>query len=356
MPYRVDSFHIPVNEGDCAIHLLVETGPGKGGGETVSLDRGTRGEVKNAVLVDGGVKENTGETRRRTIEWINQHYCVGPKQLQLDSIVITHWDQDHYSGVKQILEDSFTEEEKKKSETLMLKWNGETPATHFYCPLRKDTKKIPGGEKAARGLRKKFTVKDFKEDGGENIISIICIKIGKKDKMFAQFHSADEDLWKVLGWDFFHNAPTKSNEQQSLPDLVNKKNRPPQDQPGLFCVGVVGTNLANPTPLKSLILDDDDVTKSNKSSIASIIAWPGSPPRVSHYFAGDLSQSYERLIQSWIQGAGKEQVEKIEKITSVKINHHGAQSSTTLDLFDEFKPLNTFISNPSSGKHGHPSM
>ena len=115
--WRIDLFQITVPVGDCAIYLLVEI-PG--------MSTRTSGQiVHGAVLIDGGKPEGYCVNRiRHTIQTINDKYkfaegkgfqnpgmddtVEGNRSLRFDSIVITHWDWDHYDGVLGILMDGFT--------------------------------------------------------------------------------------------------------------------------------------------------------------------------------------------------------------------------------------------------------
>lgn len=87
--------------GDSAIHLLV--------------DDATPPVVYNAVLIDGGL--NTSAVLERIkdcIRWIEDrnNYSIqagvpgeDPALLRFDSVVVTHWDEDHWGGVRQLIKD-----------------------------------------------------------------------------------------------------------------------------------------------------------------------------------------------------------------------------------------------------------
>jgi len=82
------------------IHLLVDVGV-------------TPKRIYNAVLIDGGMPGLTYQKIVEVIERIersgyydfdpNGHFGPGTGNLRFDSIVITHWDKDHWGGVRDLL-------------------------------------------------------------------------------------------------------------------------------------------------------------------------------------------------------------------------------------------------------------
>ncbi len=150
MSWRIDLFQITVPVGDCAIYLLVEVN-----GRT----RNTGATVHGAVLIDGGKPEKFCVSRiRNTIELINRTYQFAEgkgfedpgtedtdenRSLRFDSIVITHWDWDHYDGVLGILMDGFTLTRDRFEDELKAKFGADwtTTATmirmpNWYCKYK----------------------------------------------------------------------------------------------------------------------------------------------------------------------------------------------------------------------------
>lgn len=354
MPLRVDSFHISVTEGDCAIHLLVDTN-----------SKSEKHVVKAAVLIDGGrfigTRDNVtvlGHPVLKTMKWIEDNYQADKPscRLQLNSIVVTHWDRDHYEGIVSILRKAAADAKGVRN-IPWLKWDEKgNPMTHFYCP-NKAKIEIPNRFEKPENLLyvnglDSIGEKYFSVNPATRIIKIL---LEGNYYEFAQFHSTDSDIWDVLGVDLFRNKPlsTAPTKKLTLPQLIEKHGLS-KKTPGLLCIGVAGRNMGDPpSTLSTLLLKDGAVTAVNQSSIAAIVVWPPNGtsriPRVSHYFAGDLGQTYEEPIQKWLHDGC------IEKITSFKANHHGSHFSTTMDFFGRFKPINTFIPSPIDGRHGHPS-
>ena len=111
---RIHTFQIAVPLGDSAIHLLVK-------GESAPY------EIQSAVLIDGGRRgRKVVKKIKDVIQWIEtgkqytfasnaffenpiENAAANPPitNLRFDSIVITHWDLDHYDGVLGLLTDGF---------------------------------------------------------------------------------------------------------------------------------------------------------------------------------------------------------------------------------------------------------
>ena len=96
--WDVHSYHYSVGAGDAAIHLLVDA--------SVSPPR-----VQGAVLLDGG-RVVGFPILKEGIRRLSSQYDCGtdsagqPSPLQFNSIVISHWDDDHCGGIiKLILSD-----------------------------------------------------------------------------------------------------------------------------------------------------------------------------------------------------------------------------------------------------------
>jgi glyoxylase-like metal-dependent hydrolase (beta-lactamase superfamily II) len=93
---EIHVFHINVSEGDSTIYLHAHPTVGPKSGYSVEA----------AVLLDGGTQgpENV-EKITDTIKWIEGEYGLkyASKVLKFDSIVLSHWDADHYGGVGEFL-------------------------------------------------------------------------------------------------------------------------------------------------------------------------------------------------------------------------------------------------------------
>ncbi|KAE8347698.1 hypothetical protein BDV24DRAFT_157174 [Aspergillus arachidicola] len=386
----VDSIHISVVEGDSAIHLLVEEIENQtskihaailiDGGDAISDDRNNKSDEGVYLRL---LRKNVGKhSILSTIDWIESAYdCsrIGG-QLKFDSIVITHWDSDHWDGVANILNDAAeTALKSSPPEIPWLKWTGGKPATYLYAPTLP-----PKNSQAEESLPITDPLQPNK--------SIIAIRVKTQDKplvyenyAFANFRSTgkyehndnlgEEGLWNVLGVNLFTNTPLSRPSDTVKPQDLLDKGLPSPEYPGLFCVGVRQSCLEKATWVRKRKRQPkpkpDPTTKvtgggnhdphivpglvptdKNRDSIAAIILWNGSGQsslRVSHYFAGDLGQKEEEEILKWLSSNG------INRIRSMKASHHGAANGTPIDMFDHFQPLNTYIPSPTKVHHNHPS-
>lgn len=107
VPNVVHCYHVNINTGDGQIVLLVDN---------KSPATGKRGKVHSAVLMDGG--KGHGTNMLNTMKYIcnNYEFQVGKffddtpapnTVLKFDSVIITHWDLDHYAGAFGVLRDGY---------------------------------------------------------------------------------------------------------------------------------------------------------------------------------------------------------------------------------------------------------
>ncbi|KAF7563164.1 hypothetical protein G7046_g951 [Stylonectria norvegica] len=383
--YEVRSLYANVGCGDAAIHCLFE-------------DEYT---IVSAVLIDGGSNMSktidTGDGYQknpiiRMLAWINaQGYkfledadrTITYDCLKFSTIIITHWDEDHYNGLVSALQLGYTERANTPPIS-WLKWapDNKTPRTALYCP---NVSSYRGSMVSNKDKRNGPHEKLFALEDDETIIAFKIAKI-KKYINFATFSHAELDRFAVLGVDFFSNnkmppSPTRPTDRYTATQMMDEnKPRPYKDtgeypdRPGMYGVGVLRRSLFPPQPndpgyrpyglsnqaSKDTVFDgpnvgvvaDENVTMTNKISIAACILWnmPGFDPpiRCSHYFAGDADERSEQQFAIWLAGSG------IKTITSMKLSHHGSKSSTPLNMLTQFKPLNVIASSPFN-KYFHPA-
>ncbi|KAL6895748.1 hypothetical protein HDV57DRAFT_521043 [Trichoderma longibrachiatum] len=350
--YRVDSFHVAIAEGDSAIHLLVDDTDDK------------HPKVLSAVLIDGGVdqarRHKDASLKREdklpiyvAMEWIEENYVVdgidvrGTKKLAFDTIIITHWDQDHYDGIVKVLQKGAESIDEAFQLGTILKWNPDgTPASHFYCP-NKDARRV--------GSREVKKMKNCFKANADNTVSIQYDDAGKEAwAVFAKFH-ADDGTNKVLGVDFFKNdaAVMPGSDGTKLVSLLKEK-KLDAGRPAMLCVFANERHFASSSEISTLfsilVMKDTSVTPTNQASIGALIVWEGTPtPHISHYFAGDIGQTHESTMFNWIKTAG------VTQITNMKLSHHGSHFSTPLTTFNDFKPKNTLVPTPTYSLHNHPT-
>ncbi|OJJ42373.1 hypothetical protein ASPZODRAFT_147359 [Penicilliopsis zonata CBS 506.65] len=307
--YVVQSFHVNVGAGDAAVHVRAKVTIDKDDNLVYTLDK--------AVLVDGGdgtlpeVLNLFKLLKALPAQYTN---CKKAKWLPLDAIVITHWDTDHWKGVVSLMRDHGGD---RDDDIPFLKYKKD-----------KDKKTVPVSTIYAPD--DKFPKSSFKlvEPGKDTVLVI-----GGHGRPVARFCHGPG----LIGSDFFDGVLGDG----SLPpggtaELYRDTRRAggQADAPAMLCVCST-----NKWPGTSVL--DATITETNMKSIANIIVWPGG--EVTHYFAGDLNCDNEDLVAAWIG----------RRIPTMKLSHHGAKSSTPLDMFEMYQPKNIIIS--AGGKHGHPS-
>lgn len=154
--YRVDSIHLNIGVGDSAIHLLVKYHDEWAPEGPPSKKVRAKPTIFRACLIDGG-EGCSFQKIDNAIKKIEEIYRLPPNQesLKFDSVVITHWDTDHYKGIVDLVNDKLTEEinkllktkkkkrgqltseEKEGIQVPFFKYGGagrSSPQTTFYAP------------------------------------------------------------------------------------------------------------------------------------------------------------------------------------------------------------------------------
>ncbi|KAF5531684.1 hypothetical protein FMEXI_12830 [Fusarium mexicanum] len=301
----VHSFHINVGAGDSAIHIRAKA-------SFATPTASPTYEYDRVVLIDGGDGNDAGCNRiQQLLVGLPSLYTNRPMapMLPLDAIVFTHWDTDHWKGIHDLMKQN----QKKYGNIPFLKPK-DKDLTTIYAP----DDNFPN--------QCEFTL----ENGAPPTITL------GKSKNCAKFYHGKT----LIGADFFEDFVPGN---KTLPDggakgLYSTKEKG-YKKPAMFCVACNNVTISN----HQISLIDSPITVTNMRSIANIIVWPEG--KVSHYFAGDLNWANESDIVDWI---GKDVT-----IPNVKLSHHGAKSSTPLNMLVQYKPTNVIIS--AGHRHGHPS-
>ena len=366
--WRVDSLHIALGVvGDSAIHLLVQEKPPNG-----------PDVVQWAMLVDGG--DSGGEVQiRNTIGWIERtkrydltqiSAATSPKLL-FNAVVVTHWDKDHWTGLLNSIKndlarqaaDGTTPEDMKVSYFRYGNSPMKDPQTILYCPeegfLSKTIPRFAQKPTTAVAVDAHFV---FGKKAGQTAENICKIRMEPRKKI--------ADANTILGTDLIRDsdiAPNLLKNIKSPSALVQAHPTDSKQRPGIYVVGVstrvIGTDPAFDDEKVSnkffhapngvgVIDENKPGTPTNKSSIACMIIWPSTPPRLSHYFAGDLHWQEEKTIMAWTGTTGKRDVLG-GSVSSMKFSHHGAKSSSPCIMLDTFNPYNLIAS--VAERNGHPS-
>lgn len=367
--WRVDSIHLGLGVvGDSAIHLLVEQ-PNAGGA----------GLVRYALLVDGG--DNGGQARVlaaiANIEALVTKYDLSPlssplaKKLKFSAIVISHWDTDHWTGVLFAMRQDIEAQKANPNDPItdfkvsFLQYdetvNPRTPRTILYAPAYG----IPttGCHLAPRPANANIANANLVLRKDPAPISIVrnAVRIryepagapaGTASTLMGTNLITGNDLPIPPG-----SSTVEAYEDITSPTLLVTANPPAQTvQPGIYIVGISKRTIGPPPGYE--VVDDGSGKPKNESSVACMIIWPGtgvgpgSAPRLSHYSAGDLHWMEEGQIVRWT-GADGVRTTKGGWVTTVKASHHGAKSSTPVNMLDRFNPQNVIAS--AGEKNGHPS-
>lgn len=359
--FRVDSFHIGLGVvGDSAIHLVVE-----------DVAEDARVPVIWAMLVDGGFKGGD-EKIKNVIDYLGtRKYDFSPvsdttnPRLTFDIIMISHWDNDHYTGFLDVIAADL-EETGTEMVTFLRYDDHDNPMTVFLCP--EYNFRNTGPHFTSTGPRVPGTLlrAGFSWAGGS--VDHIC-------DMWIEPGNAEPNMTiigcNLLTLEFPGGKPSSSPTASSPLALVQAQPPALPGQPGIYVVGACQRPMGLDQSADALfdahersriqngvgVVDETgNGTPKNASSIACMIMWPqsgGAVPRISHYFAGDLHWNQEEKIINWTAITAADRSTPGHYVASVKLSHHGAKSSTPVSMLKKWGPLNLVAS--VGEKNGHPS-
>ncbi|KAM3513554.1 hypothetical protein MY11210_002841 [Beauveria gryllotalpidicola] len=388
--YEFHSFHINIGVGDGSIHLLVDV--------STASTINTKGKIIQAIFIDGGLGAHVSYNQiKKTIDCIKNEYEVDAAdngELKFDSIIVTHWDADHYAGMVQWLQKGLSKGFKDagnditKAKVPFLRYSNNTPATVMYAPYWVDEKVKEGPCRSLQaspemGRNRKpvgvtgdgqcwMTLKPVEKNPKTNKEfaraqwpKILCLKTGAKN---------------VLGMNFLNGQMPSTNDPVKLnsPQKILNENNPGENKPGMYCVAinnvVLGEQGQDTPPWKkpsqrwepghgnkdrapfglSPIIDEQpslstSAVDKNIRSISCVVMWKdGNSVRLSHYFAGDALWQAEQRILKWTQEDGP------LTVAATKISHHGAVNATPLQFFDIMSPAKVIVSAGHDMSFGHP--
>ncbi|KAK0713177.1 hypothetical protein B0T26DRAFT_753316 [Lasiosphaeria miniovina] len=322
--YEVESYFINVGVGDGAVHLL------RKGGDTVG-----------SVLMDGGRPTARGDLKLAVGKLMKDDASLRRKRFT--SIVVTHWDGDHYGGLLALLYHDMV-----GSPTNAKNWTYvDQNQTTFYCPARSVNKIVQQG---------------WKIDVGGNQCYLM-FQDGKKDawyqacKAVFSTHCLGIDLF--TGKHFDNNAGNPPKLKDPVTSLLGYYGKCAELQkqlsPVFPCISVDEKFINE----KWRVFEEgwkkksDDAKDMNASSIMAAVVWPvpsnQSPLRISLYTGGDAEEVLERSFIAWMTNAAPPGV----KLDAVKAGHHGSHNATpeNLLMFD----AQAFIVS-AGDEYGHPSF
>ncbi|KAF2657052.1 hypothetical protein K491DRAFT_348351 [Lophiostoma macrostomum CBS 122681] len=312
MAWRVDSYFINVGLGDGAIHIL--------------FNEASNG-IHKAILVDGGVKPGATQLKHAILKVEKLYGITKPDRLEFDAVVVTHWDEDHFQGMMEMIWQGFFGPGKDKGTHISLQ------NTVFYCP---DKSKESATD----------TLYTFKNSGGMEQISIRRSTDANSDaKLVCKAVCGTE----CLGIDFFSGQKFDGDIAAKLKTHFAKEkkdNNEPKNRPIMLCVG------ADLVRIDGEDMEKGRTTPKNASSImATLMMWDPSTkrPRVHLYTGGDAEEWQENEMLDWLETV----LHKDIKIDAIKAGHHGSHFATTARFFDH--DIDWFVYSAAED-YGHPGF
>jgi hypothetical protein len=375
--YRIGYYQVNIGVGDSEIVLLIK--------ETTSSP--PTEEILKAVLIDGGDLPPGDTYQLQNIKHVMKNIETEFKLkdgLKFDVVVITHWDEDHYKGVLEMmfydmqLQEPDGEKDPRKRpdptadgydgdplQASFLKYDRGNPVSMLYIPNRRDQGSYDVEYSATEGF--KFWAKRFKR------VCKVTLDQDRKindplDPDFTKYLRSSPSMKtptrpptadnKIIGRELFSGdyvdaARTARSPTELITAYQTSGTTYKGDTPGLFCIMANNRHLP---PAKSLT-DEVKASKTtivNRSSIGCLIIWPNG--NVSHYFAGDLDADQEAKMIDWTglerprpTDPARPKVE--DTVPIVKGSHHGSAESFPLHLCQVFKPSVILFSAGDGHKH-----
>ncbi|KAI0546743.1 hypothetical protein F4679DRAFT_556856 [Xylaria curta] len=337
--WEVVSYHINVGLGDGSIHLLIDKKPAK-----------IEETIAGAVMIDGGM--DGAERMKDIIREIEREYWL-TDGLQFDSIVVTHWDKDHYGGLFKLLADGTYHAMKKQDERNCPYIKA---STVFYCPdaslkveKRNDKPKLC----LVREVLKK---------------RLLCLKRpGIKGDEWITLCNACCSL-ECIGKDLFSGKDLfltgeKRFRKKKIKDLLETwdwwQNGKATNRPIFLCVGAdmrfIYDIEINHEKLPGDWSSNKDLEAEliNAASLMCLLIWRDDDPtneskvRISLYTGGDAEEPQEKPLLDWFATS------KVKKLDCIKAGHHGSKKGTH-ENFTLYNP-DVFIFSVGED-YGHPSF
>lgn len=306
--WYVESYTVNVGLGDGAIYLLLDAD------HVPPL-------IESAVLIDGGTEKGAIHLQHQ-IDKIKARHFSNDEELAFTSIVITHWDGDHYLGVEATIRANIVDR----------------PFNQHACKIMHpyQANPQPGAPK---------TTIYFPKTG---IVSMDDFKFTQNSKMTYRGTSELCHVCKGVqsrGVDLFSGTTIgQAKDQQTLRGVISESGLQQDPRPRLL---VVGSDLK--------LLDNADVPKrdggtlANASSIMCVLftpklAWDENEYHL--YTGGDAEDDQETVLVSFLDAS------RVNRIDVIKAGHHGSKFATT-EAFFKYFPEYFIIS--AAEDYGHPS-
>ncbi|TFB01706.1 hypothetical protein CCMA1212_006414 [Trichoderma ghanense] len=316
LDYEVHSNFINVGAGDGCIHFLMN-----------------KKKIERAILIDGGDDEAEQATYQsfKALKEIYKKLDPSNGKFKLDTIVITHWDGDHYRSLTSVLYGDFVDNNEKST---LIDENAV-----FYCPWTAMNK---------MNKNTKWRVED----------DTLYFVVG------TTWHPICDAVTSTncLGYDLFTNKPiygepsTNWTSVASLTDVYKLNTLKKLLKPIFLIVGIDDYFIDEnpwPPPVKAWKTAGKGARVINGASLMATVIWPSAigEYRVSLYTGGDAEEGCERCLLGWME-KGRDLLKKEVRLDVVKMGHHGSHFALPENIV-KFQNKAFVVS--AGSRHGHPS-
>ncbi|OPB46581.1 hypothetical protein A0O28_0067030 [Trichoderma guizhouense] len=324
-PWKVVNYQIPVPIGDCSAHFLVDK---------------LTGTVQRAFLMDGGTNAGVYAAWAQILKALRFIDLELGNDWKFDSWVVTHWDEDHFHGVKDLLV------------------NNEIEFTRCNHNGAKVTRGSPGNFASLYFNPKPVLLCGawdapvmFK--GGSDFLRLfvkdkpsleLWDSLKKEEEKIAEGRTLLRCIWGqvLIGLDlftrsFYFDRKTGEVDYKASIYSISDGNDPTSKNTPRFCVvGANGYGIGRPDACKLK-------PSRNETSILGLLYWPGKE-FCSYYTGGDGHPDvFKGPVQEWFRKhwPGGD-------VEMVKLDHHGSTGENLGKVpraededkkFEEEKPL-----------------
>lgn len=319
---RVESLHINVGDGDCAIHLLTK--------EVAAIPR----TIAKAVLVDAGPANtftagtpslaNAIANIRRDYHW---------EKPEFDAVVISSWHPGYYGGLFDLMNRDLA------TSSRVTGGPNESNVTNFkFSWLKYDEKGNP-------------LTTFYLPSAPPGHVPMLKVDTNTKCLSYGGFQ-ADKQIWidrlgqvefngnGLLGKEIFTGkslSPDLTTQSITSPQSLLELNPPAEGEPGLYCISADGKCLGG-----GLWPPNDEVC------ISLLLARNDhGQPALQYYGAGKIGPGAQGILTKWISSDNQ-----FQSVAAVKIGSHDFDATATIRLLDCLQPRHIIIS--CGSKNGNP--
>ncbi|KAG6038680.1 hypothetical protein E4U41_003891 [Claviceps citrina] len=340
--WRVANYQIPVPIGDCSAHFLI--------------NKEDDNKVKNAFLMDGGTNAGGYQAWAQILKGLRLIDLELGSDWKFDSWVVTHWDEDHYRGVQELLScpARMTRCIRHLDEAVT---GRTTPSTFRQQYFTAEPWLLCGAldhvmfdeKKGEKDGRLKF-LHPFMSDPTANLTTVMkdALKTVHKDEIVQSQHIIQSAGLRcittapLVGIDLFSRTRQFNldgetcPQMQSADDLLwNIMPDPKSVRPRFCVVGANGYGIGKAEPYQPQ-------PSRNETSILALLFWPGPAGSgcCSYFTGGDGHPVVERnIVDRWMQNNNDEFKPHGTEITDIVIN--------------KMKPKGLLVT--PGNRHGHPT-